>query len=265
LFVICPGYYRGERLAFLLVTNLKIGIDIGGTGIKGAIVDTDKGVLVSDRIRESTPQLSSPQQVGEVVRSVVAELECDGLIGVGFPSVVVDGLVSTANNIDDSWIGANARDLLEDALDRDVVVLNDADAAAIAEWRFGSAHGRNGKVLVLTFGTGIGSGLIVDGVLVPNMELGQLELEGVRPAEQRFSARAREDRGLAWDEWGTDVGRYLEMVMAIINPDLVVFGGGAAKEWDEFAHQLPKDMPILRAELMNNAGIVGAALVASGL
>jgi polyphosphate glucokinase len=263
LFVIYPGYYRAERLAFLLVANLRIGIDIGGTGIKGAIVDTDRGVLVSDRIRESTPQPSSPEQVGQVVRSVVAELDCDGVIGVGFPSVVVDGLVSTANNIDDRWIGANARVLLEDALDREVVVINDADAAAIAEWRFGSARGRNGKVLVLTFGTGIGSGLIVDGALVPNIELGQLELEGVNPAEQRFSARAREERGVSWDEWGKDVGRYLELVLAIINPDLLVFGGGAAKEWGEFSDQIPKYMPVVRAELMNNAGIVGAALLAS--
>jgi polyphosphate glucokinase len=246
------------------VSELRIGIDVGGTGIKGAIVDTTSGTLVSDRIRQPTPQPAVPSDVVEVVGSVLAELDCPGRIGVGFPSVVVDGLVSTANNIDAGWIGVNARDLLQDALDREVIVANDADVAAIAEWRYGSAEGRGGKVLVLTFGTGIGSGLIVDGALVPNLELGQLELDGVMPAELHFSARAREERGVSWDQWGDDVARFLEYAISVVNPGLVVIGGGAAKEWEEFADRLPSSLGVVRAELVNNAGIVGAALLAAG-
>lgn len=259
-----PGYYRSDRLAFLVVTELRIGIDIGGTGIKGAIVDTAAGKLVSKRIRKKTPQPSTPAGVADVVGAVLSKLDCGGKIGIGFPSVVADGLVSTANNIDDGWIGENVRELLQDALGREVVVVNDADAAALGEWRFGSARGEAGKVLVLTFGTGIGSGLIVDGVLMPNLEIGQIEFEGVRPAEQFFSARAREDRGIDWDQWGEDVGRFIDYVVSVINPDLLVFGGGAAKEWEQFAHQIPDRLGVVKAGLANNAGIVGAALLASG-
>lgn len=259
-----PGYYRWDRLAFFVVTDLQIGIDIGGTGIKGAIVDTTSGQLISERVRQKTPQPATPANVADVVCSVVSELDCGGVIGVGFPSVVVDGLVSTANNIDSGWVGKNVRDFLQDALEREVVVVNDADAAALGEWRFGAAQGEGGKVLILTFGTGIGSGLIVNGILMPNLEIGQIEFEGVRPAEQRFSARAREDRGLDWDQWGAEVARFTEYVISVINPDLLVFGGGAAKEWENFADQIPQKLGVVRAGLANNAGIVGAALLASG-
>jgi polyphosphate glucokinase len=154
--------------------------------------------------------------------------------------------------------------LLSDALQREVVVANDADAAALAEARFGSAKGLSGKILVLTFGTGIGSGLIVDGQLMPNLELGQIEYGGVRPAESKFSARGREDRSVSWDQWGDEISGYIEMVRTVINPDLVVLGGGAAKEWDRFAHRIPESLGVVRAEFANNAGIVGAALLASG-
>lgn len=260
-----PGYYRCERLAFLVVAELRIGIDIGGTGIKGAIVDTAAGKLVSERMRQKTPQPATPDKVAGVVAAVVSKLDCDGPIGVGFPSVVADGLVSTANNIDDGWIGKNVRDFLQDALGREVVVVNDADAAALGEWRFGAARGQGGKVLILTFGTGIGSGLIVDGDLMPNLEIGQIEFEGVRPAEQRFSARAREERDIGWEQWGEEVARFMDYVISVINPNLVVFGGGAAKEWDKFAEQIPASLGVVRAGLANNAGIVGAALVASGV
>lgn len=238
-----------------------MGIDVGGTGIKGALVDVSQGVLVSDRVRVPTPQPSLPADVVAVIKEIVEEFELEGAVGVGFPSVLVDGVVSTANNIDGSWIGVNVRDLLSDALGRKVVVVNDADAAAIAEVRFGAARNLRGKVLVLTFGTGIGSGLVVDGCLVPNLELGQIEYEGVRPAELRYSARGREDEGITWENWGDEISGFIEFVSAVINPDLVVLGGGAAKEWDRFAHRIPEHLGVVQAQLLNNAGIVGGALL----
>lgn len=243
------------------VAEVRIGIDVGGTGIKGAVVDVTRGVLVTDRLRIPTPQPSQPADVVGVIKEVVGELELEGAVGVGFPSVVVDGLASTANNIDDSWIGVNVRDLISAATDRRVVVVNDADAAAIAEVRFGAAQGLGGKVLVLTFGTGIGSGLFEDGRLVPNLELGQIEYEGVRPAEVRYSARGREDADITWEEWGDEIAGFIEYVSAVVNPDLVVLGGGAAKEWDRFAHRIPEHLGVVPAQLRNSAGIVGAALL----
>ncbi len=238
-----------------------MGIDVGGTGIKGALVDVSRGVLVSDRVRVPTPQPSLPTDVVDVIKDIVEEFELEGAVGVGFPSVLVDGVVSTANNIDGAWIGVNVRDLISDALGRKVVVVNDADAAAIAEVRFGAARNLRGKVLVLTFGTGIGSGLVVDGCLVPNLELGQIEYKGVRPAELRYSARGREDEGITWENWGDEISGFIEFVSAVINPDLVVLGGGAAKEWDRFAHRIPEHLGVVQAQLLNNAGIVGGALL----
>lgn len=243
------------------MAEIRIGIDIGGTGIKGALVDVSQGVLAGERVRIPTPQPSLPADVVDVVKEVVAELELEGVVGVGFPAVVVDGLASTASNIDDAWIGVNVRDLISDALGRPVVVVNDADAAAMAEVRFGAARGLGGKLLVLTFGTGIGSGLVVDGHLVPNLELGQIEYEGVRPAELKYSARGREGEDISWEMWGDEIAGYIEYVSTVINPDLVILGGGAAKEWDRYAHRIPEHVGVVRAELLNNAGIVGAALL----
>ena len=246
------------------MAEIRIGIDVGGTGIKGALVDTSTGVLTSERVRMPTPQPSLPADVVNAVKQVVIELDLEGPVGLGFPSVVVDGLVSTANNIDQSWIGVNVRDLLSDALGRKVEVVNDADAAAMAEVTFGAARGLGGKVLVLTFGTGIGSGLVLDGRLIPNLELGQVEYEGVRPAELEYSARGREDRGISWEKWGDDISGYIACMSAVVNPDLVVLGGGAAKEWDRFAHRIPQHLGVVCARLLNNAGIVGGALLVDG-
>jgi polyphosphate glucokinase len=257
-------YSWAQAITLRAVAEFRIGIDVGGTGIKGAVVNTSDGVMVSDRARIPTPQPAVPDGVVGVIKSVVDSLELEGPVGVGFPAVVVDGMVLTANNIDDGWIGVNVHDLLSEALSREVVIVNDADAAALAEVRFGSAQGLGGKILVLTFGTGIGSGLIVDGRLVPNLELGQLQYDGVRPAELNFSARGREERGLSWEKWGDEISGFIELVHRVINPDLVILGGGAAKEWDNFAHRIPEHLGVVRADLSNNAGIVGAALLAAG-
>lgn len=244
------------------MTELRIGIDVGGTGIKGAIVDVESGDLKSDRLRIETPRPATVSSVVQTVARVIEGLDNPGPIGVGFPAVVVNGVASTANNIDDGWIGTDVAGTIHDATGRVVSIVNDADAAGVAEAAFGAARGIPGKVLVLTFGTGIGSALIVDGVLVANFEFGQIEFEGVTPAELEFSARAREDLGLDWEVWGDRTARYLEMVNTVVNPDLIVFGGGACKEWEYFHERFPPELKVVQAQLLNNAGIVGAALIA---
>jgi polyphosphate glucokinase len=246
----------------LLVTELRIGIDVGGTGIKGAIVDVSTGDLKSERFRLETPKPATVESVVETVARVIEGLDHPGPIGVGFPAVVVNGVAWTANNIDDGWIGTDVAGTIHEVTGREVSIVNDADAAGVAEAAFGAAKGVAGKVLVLTFGTGIGSALMMDGALVTNFEFGQIEFEGVRPAELEFSARAREELGLDWDEWGDRTARYLEMVDTIANPDLIVFGGGACKEWDNFHERIPPGLNVVQAQLLNNAGIVGASLVA---
>ncbi len=244
------------------MSRLRIGIDIGGTGIKAAVVDLDRADLASNRERAPTPTPANPELVADAVASLLQPLDAPGTLGIGFPAVVVDGVASTANNIDKSWIGTSVKDVLEERLGRGVVVTNDADAAGLAEATFGAARGRPGKVLVLTFGTGIGSALIFDGQLVPNLELGQMEFEGVTRSEERFSAKARETLELDWETWGGDIGRYMRMAQKVVNADQIIVGGGVVKKWDRFGHVLPVDLPIVKAELRNNAGIVGAALAA---
>ena len=244
------------------MTDQRIGIDVGGTGIKGAIVDTSSGELDSDRVRIKTPQPATVDAVAGAVAEVLSELDLDGPIGVGFPAVIDRGVALTANNIHDDWVGTDVAATFGEACGREVRIVNDADAAGLAEARFGAARNVDGKALVLTFGTGIGSAMIFRGSLVPNFELGQIEFEGVRPAELEFSARAREDRGLGWEEWGEEIGRYLTLVHEVLNPDLIICGGGAVKEWDSFSHKLPGEFEIVPAQLLNNSGIVGASLVA---
>ena len=175
---------------------------MGGSGVKAGVVDVEVGELVSDRLRVDTPEPSTPPAVAAAVKELVDQLEASGRIGLGFPSVMKQGWVTTANNIDKSWVGVNALELFETTVGREIVMINDADAAGLAEVRYGAAKGVSGKILVLTFGTGIGSALIVDGKVMPNIELGQLELGGVRPAEKRYSAKSRRAENLSWDEWG---------------------------------------------------------------
>jgi polyphosphate glucokinase len=241
----------------------RIGVDVGGSGVKAGVVDVDEGALVSDRIRVDTPEPSTPEAVARAVAELVGQLEAPGPVGIGFPSVIRQGWVATANNIDPSWIGVNALELFETTIAREVRLLNDADAAGLAEARYGAAKGVDGKVLVLTFGTGIGSALLVDGSLVRNVELGQLELNGVRPAEKRYSAKSRRAEDLDWDEWGRRAREFIVLVNEVFTPDLIVIGGGISKFWDEFAeHVTFDDVKTVRAALVNNAGIVGAAALA---
>lgn len=243
------------------MAELRIGIDVGGTGTKGAIVDTSTGDLKSERFRLETPKPATVESVVGTVARVVEGLDHPGPIGVGFPAVVVNGVARTASNIDPGWIGTDVAGKIREATGRQVSLVNDADAAGVAEAAFGAARGVAGKVLVLTFGTGIGSALLADGRLVPNFEFGQIEFEGIRPAEAEFSARAREDMGLGWDEWGDRTARYLGLVDTVVNPDLIVLGGGACKEWEHFHERIPASLNVVPAHLLNNAGIVGASLI----
>lgn len=245
------------------MSSIFLGIDIGGSGIKSALVDVATGTLLSERTRLDTPQPATPEAVTDAFAELVASYDYDGPLGVGFPSVIRHGTVDTANNIDPGWIGCKVTDIFAAATGRATTVVNDADAAALAEVRFGAASGVTGMVLVITFGTGIGSGLLIDGELVPNLELGQLELDGHSPAESFFSAKARRREDLDWDQWGARANRYLGHVDFVFNPDLIVLGGGLTKHWDFYKHTLDDALPVVPATMGNNAGVVGAALVAS--
>ena len=237
------------------------GIDIGGTGIKGALVDLDSGELLSERFRIDTPKESTPENVAEVVAQVVEQGGYHGEVGITFPSVVQGGIARTAANIDKSWIGTDIGKVMSDRLGMPVEVLNDADAAGLAEVQYGAGKGVPGTVLMLTFGTGIGSALLVDGTLVPNTEFGHIEVDG-KDGEKRASGAVKDDKDLSYKEWAQRVSRYLEVLEKGLWPDLIVVGGGISKKAEKWVPLLENRTPIKVAKLLNNAGIVGAALAA---
>jgi polyphosphate glucokinase len=237
------------------------GIDIGGTGMKAAPVDLATGELVGDRIRMDTPAPATPGKVAAVVDELVVRHGWTGSVGICMPSVVQHGVVRSAANIDASWIGTDADELFTEAVGQPIAVLNDADAAGLAEMTWGAGRDRDGVVICLTFGTGIGSGLFVDGVLVPNTELGHLELDG-HDAETRASAKVRNREDLSWEDWAVRASRYLRHVVDLFSPDLIVLGGGISKKPDKWVPLLDVDCELVVARLANNAGIAGAALSA---
>lgn len=229
--------------------------------MKAATVDLATGELASERIRIPTPKPATPAAMAEVARELVERHEWTRPIGVGFPGIVRHGVVNSAANIDDSWIGVDADALFTAACGVDVAMVNDADAAGLAEVRWGAGRDVAGVVLVLTFGTGIGSGLFVDGVLVPNTELGHVELDG-RDAESHAAASVREREGIGWKHWAPRVERYLRHIEMLFSPDLIIVGGGASKVAHKWLPRISIGTPIVPAAMANNAGIVGAALVA---
>ena len=240
------------------------GIDIGGTGIKGAPVDLESGQLVGERWRIPTPASSTPAAVADVVAEIVAHHNWQGPLGVAMPSVVIDGVIHTAANIDDSWIGVNARELFSARVSADVVVLNDADAAGVAEMRVGAGRDTGGVVLIATMGTGIGSALFTDGVLVPNTELGHLEFRG--DSIERYAAASSRDRdGLAWDAWAGRVNEFCAVVERLLSPDVIIFGGGASKKAHKWIDHLHTRAEVRVAGLANSAGISGAAMAVQGV
>lgn len=247
-------------------SSLAIGIDIGGTGIKGGIVDLETGTLIGERLRIDTPKPATPTAVAEVVAQIVEGLsarpeapENNSPVGVTFPAIIHRGVARSAANVDKSWIGTDVDGLLTERLGRPVHVMNDADAAGLAEVRYGAGKGVDGTVLVITLGTGIGSALIHNGVLVPNIELGHLEIDSA-VAESKASASARERADLSWDEYAKRLQRFFSHVEFLMSPTLFVIGGGISKRADDYLPKLSINTPIVTAKSKNNAGIVGSAL-----
>jgi polyphosphate glucokinase len=240
-----------------------LGVDIGGSGIKAAPVDAKTGKLLADRVKIDTPQPAQPAAVAAVVRELVMSFAWTGPAGITFPGVVTDGVTRTAANVDKSWIDLDARDLFAKATGLDVSVINDADAAGLAEMRFGAGVGQKGTVLMLTLGTGIGSALFIDGILVPNTEFGHIEIRG-REAEKRAAESVREEHDLSWGKWAGRVDEYLEHMEMLLSPQLIIIGGGVSRKSDKFLPFLTGlRATVVPAKMRNDAGIVGAAMAAA--
>lgn len=241
--------------------ELRLGIDIGGSGIKGAPVDVDTGDLHAERYRVPTPKGAHPEAVGEVVQQVAEHFDVDpeSPVGITFPGVVLHGVIQTAANVAEAWIGYDADRMFTDRLARPVSMMNDADAAGVAEMRFGAGQGYGGVVVMLTLGTGIGSAVFVDGTLVPNTELGHIELDG-HDAETRASGSARDREKLGHKAYAKRLNRYLTHLDSLLWPDLVILGGGVSKEGEKLLPLLRVRCEVKLAVLRNNAGIVGAAI-----
>ncbi len=242
-----------------------LGIDIGGSGIKGAPVETESGQLSAERLRIPTPSPSAPDAVAGVIRQILDNFaDTGGPVGITFPGVVKNGRIITAANMDPGWIDFDAATFFLAKLGRPSVVINDADAAGLAEVRLGAGRGIRGTVVLLTLGTGIGSAVFLDGKLLPNTEFGHMEVRG-KDAEARASERVREEKDLPWDQWGERVGEVVARLAFLLNPDLVIIGGGVSRKAEKFlpAVQGMVKVPVVPAQLLNQAGLVGAALVAS--
>jgi polyphosphate glucokinase len=244
--------------------TVALGIDIGGTGIKGALVDTTTGELASERIKLPTPDGGKPEDVATSVLDIIATL--GGVpdqtpVGICFPAIVRHGTTLSAANVSSKWIGLDAEKFFADKLGRPLTFVNDADAAGVAEARFGAAAGRSGLIILTTLGTGIGSAMILNGALVPNSELGHLEMNG-KDAERQAANSVKEKKKLSWSRWAKRLQQYYSMVEALFTPDLFIVGGGVSKSHQEFLPLLKLNTPIIPATLRNNAGIVGAAVLA---
>ncbi|MBV6756000.1 MULTISPECIES: polyphosphate--glucose phosphotransferase [Rhodococcus] len=236
------------------------GVDVGGSGVKGGVVDLETGELIGDRIKLLTPQPSTPQAVAETVAEIIRQAEWDGPVGITLPSVVTGGVARSAANIDKGWIGTDARALFSGALGgRRVTVLNDADAAGIAEDALGAGKDAKGVLILLTFGTGIGSAILHDGVLLPNTEFGHMEVHG-KEAEHRAASSVKEKKDLSYKEWAAEVSRVLTRFEDLLWPDLFIAGGGISRKHEKWIPHLTNRTPVVPAALLNTAGIVGAAL-----
>jgi len=257
-----------EDLSDMASSRIAIGVDVGGSGIKAAVVDTETGRFRSERIRVLTPQPSTPDRVQASIARLVRRLAKmtniseTAPVGVGLPGVTMAGRLVTAANIDPAWVDYPIAENLTGVLKRPVSIINDADAAGIAEMRFGVGAGRRGVVIFLTLGTGVGSGTFVDGTLVPNTEFGQMEIRG-RAAERRSASAARVRKGLSWKAWALDLDEHLQRIEDLMWPNLMIIGGGVSKNADKFLPRLSRRTPIVAATLRNDAGIIGAAIVAA--
>jgi polyphosphate glucokinase len=242
-------------------TDHVLGIDIGGTGIKGAIVDLATGEFLTERQRIDTPEDATPESVGRIVGELAGRFDHRGTTGVTYPGVIENGVAMTAANLDSGWIGTSLVDTIGRHIPGDEVFVNDADAAGLAEVRYGAGSGHKGLVVLITWGTGIGTALIYDGQLIPNSELGHIEVHG-HEAEKRAAASVMKRKGLSWEQWAERASQYLQALERLVWPELFVFGGGISKKPDHWLPMIECRTPITVAKLINNAGIVGAALVA---
>ncbi|TXF90574.1 ROK family protein [Neolewinella aurantiaca] len=246
--------------------NRILGIDVGGTGVKGAIVDVETGTLLTERIRILTPQPATPKAVAATIQKLVNEFEYEGPVGVGFPAIVRHGVAASAANIDKSWIGTNIEETFSEKTGLPFFALNDADAAGIATINFGAGnpYAEDGVVVMVTIGTGLGGALFVDGKLMPNLEIGQIYLKNQKVvAEKYISNKIRKDTNMSWSEFGKKFNKFLSHVDGILNPDLIVLGGGASKSFSEFKRHLKTNAEVKAATLANAAGTVGAAVYAA--
>lgn len=247
-----------------MTKHIVLGVDIGGTGIKGALVNTKTGTLASERFRLETPQPATPKNVTATFKKVVEHFNYKGPIGCGFPAVMKNGVAFSASNIHKDWIGTDAAKIFSEATDCKVSVLNDADVAGVAEIRFGVGEGVSGTIILITIGTGLGSAIFLDGKLLPNSEFGHVYLKGHKNVAEKYasnSARKRDD--LKYDEWAVRFKEYLEHLQFLFTPDLFILGGGASKKFKKYDEVLaPVRTKIVTAEMLNEAGIIGAALCA---
>ncbi len=239
-----------------------LGIDVGGSGIKGAIVNTKSGKLKTERFRIPTPSPATPDAVAGVIKEIVDHFKWKGAIGIGFPSVIQDGEALTAANIDSSWVGANVDKLVSERTSLPAFAVNDADAAGLAEMKFGAGQGEKGTVLLITVGTGLGIVMFTRGNLLPNCELGHVIMPNGKEAEKYTSDATRKAEDLSWEDWAKRFDEYLSYMEALLNPNLIIIGGGVSKKDDKFFQFLSTKSRLVPAQLLNNAGIVGAALAA---
>ena len=239
-----------------------LGIDVGGSGIKGALVNMETGEMITERFRIPTPKSRKPKPMAEAVAKIVKHFDYSGPIGCGFPTVIKNGVCKTPGNLHKRWAGVNVDELFSEATGLPVTVVNDADAAGYASMNFGVGRGKDGLVLMITIGTGLGSGAFYNGDLIPNFELGQIPYKKYDKIELWAAASAKEREELSYKKWGKRFNIFLEFVELIVSPDLIILGGGTSKDWDEFKDYISIETPVIPAELQNHAGIIGAAAAA---
>jgi len=236
-----------------------LGIDIGGSGIKGALVDAKTGEMLTDRFRIPTPPSRKPNEMAEVVHQIVKHFDHKGPVGCGFPTVIKKGICKSPGNLSKKWVGVNAETLFSKTTGLPFTVVNDADAAGYAAMNYGVGKGKKGFVVMITIGTGLGSGAFLNGELIPNFELGQIPYKKYEKIELWAAASAKEREELSYEKWGKRFNKFLHLVELLVAPDLIIIGGGTSKRWDEFKHLITVDTPVVKAELQNQAGIIGAA------
>tara|TARA_R110000868_G_scaffold21640_10_gene89822 strand:+ start:22222 stop:22971 length:750 start_codon:yes stop_codon:yes gene_type:complete len=239
-----------------------LGIDIGGSGIKGALVNTTTGELLTERFRIPTPKSRKPKEMAKVVAQIVKHFDYQGPIGCGFPTIIKNGTCRAYGNLSEKWLGVNVEELFSDYTGLPVTVINDADAAGYATMNYGIGKGKEGLVVMITIGTGLGSGAFLNGELIPNFELGQIPYKEHKKFELYAAASIKEKEKLSYKKWGKRFNKFLEYIELIVSPDLIILGGGTSKDFDEFKEYITIETPVIAAELQNYAGIIGAATAA---